>query len=79
MYAPYSNIGAVNFENTTGYINIPDQNVVYTRLDDEDQQGGGTFGMGKGPEEVNDVNLNDGRNMVFQMQDAEKNNKLMDD
>jgi hypothetical protein len=24
LYAPYTNIGAINFEKTTGYINIPD-------------------------------------------------------
>lgn len=39
LYAPYSNIGAVNFEKTTGYINIPDQNVVYTRIDEQDESG----------------------------------------
>lgn len=39
LYAPYTNIGAMNFENTTGYINIPDSNVVYTRIDEKDQDG----------------------------------------
>jgi len=24
LYAPFSNVGAMNFENTTGYITIPD-------------------------------------------------------
>jgi hypothetical protein len=41
LYAPYTNIGCVNFEKTTGYINIPDINVVYTRIDDEDKDGMG--------------------------------------
>lgn len=34
LYAPFSNIGAMNFEKTTGYITIPDKYVVYTRLNE---------------------------------------------
>ena len=41
LYAPYTNIGAVNFEKTTGYINIPDKTVLYTRIDDNDKDGVG--------------------------------------
>lgn len=41
LYAPFCNIGAMNFEKTTGYITIPDQYVVYTKLnEDGDQEGG---------------------------------------
>ena len=36
LYAPFSNIGAMNFEKTTGYITIPDQYVVYTKLNEQD-------------------------------------------
>lgn len=36
LYAPFSNIGALNFEKTTGYITIPDKQVIYTRINDED-------------------------------------------
>ena len=43
LYAPYTNIGCVNFEKTTGYINIPDTNVVYTRIDDEFRERYGKF------------------------------------
>ena len=39
LYAPYTNIGSMNFEKTTGYINIPDKNVVYTRIDEDDEAG----------------------------------------
>jgi len=39
LYAPYSNIGAVNFEKSTGYINIPDSNVVFTRINENDEDG----------------------------------------
>ena len=39
LYAPYTNIGAMNFEKATGYINIPDKNVVYTRIDEDDEAG----------------------------------------
>lgn len=42
LYAPFCNIGSMNFEKTTGYITIPDQYVVYTKLNEEnlDQDGG---------------------------------------
>jgi hypothetical protein len=33
LYAPFSNVGALNFEKSTGYITIPDNQVVYTRTD----------------------------------------------
>jgi len=33
--APYSNVGTLNFEKNSGYINIPDKNVVFTRLEDD--------------------------------------------
>ena len=77
LYAPYTNIGAVNFENTTGYINIPDQNVVYTRLDEEDADGQG-HGL-SGVDASNVKELNEGQKMVFSLQDAEKNRKQIDD
>ena len=35
LYAPFSNVGAMNFEKTTGYITIPDQYVVYTKLNED--------------------------------------------
>ena len=35
IYAPFSNIGALNFEKTTGYITIPDKQVIYTRVGDD--------------------------------------------
>lgn len=35
IYAPFSNIGAMNFEKTTGFITIPDKYVVYTKLKDD--------------------------------------------
>jgi len=34
LYAPFCNIGAMNFEKATGYITIPDQYVVYTKLNE---------------------------------------------
>jgi ribosome biogenesis protein BMS1 len=41
IYAPFCNIGAMNFEKTTGYITIPDKYVVYTKLNEENGQIGG--------------------------------------
>lgn len=65
----------MNFEKTTGYINIPDQNVVYTRIDEEDQAG---LGQGlSGVDGDNTRELNEGQKMVFKMQDAEKNSKMI--
>lgn len=58
LYAPYTNIGSMNFEKTTGYINIPDQNVVYTRIDDDDEAGLGD-GLG-GVDASNTKDLNEG-------------------
>ena len=70
LYAPYTNIGSMNFEKTTGYINIPDQNVVYTRLDDDDEGGLGD-GLG-GVDASNTKDLNEGQKIVFQLQDTKK-------
>lgn len=36
LYAPFSNVGALNFEKATGYITIPDKQVIYTRVADDD-------------------------------------------
>lgn len=44
LYAPYSNIGTLNFEKNSGYINIPDKNVVFTRLEDEEADENGKYG-----------------------------------
>jgi len=77
LYAPYTNIGAMNFEKTTGYINIPDKNVVYTRID-EDDEGGIGEGLG-GVDGSNKKELNEGQRMVFKLQDAEKEGKMIND
>ena len=58
IYAPYTNIGAMNLESTTGYINIPDKNVVFTRIDEDDQDGFGD-GLG-GVDGNNQKDLNEG-------------------
>lgn len=50
LYAPFSNVGAMNFESTTGYITIPDQYVVYTKLNEEEGQMGGADPENKGNE-----------------------------
>ena len=76
LYAPYTNIGSMNFENTTGYINIPEKNVVFTRIDEEDNEGLGD-GLG-GVDISNPKELNEGQRLVFGLQDADKNNKLID-
>lgn len=66
IYAPYTNIGAMNFESTTGYINIPDKNVVFTRLpeDDDAAHAVDTFG---GVDAQDQAGLNEGQKMVFQL------------
>jgi hypothetical protein len=35
IYAPFSNVGTLNFEKSTGYITIPDKQVVYTRVGED--------------------------------------------
>ena len=50
LYAPFSNIGSLNFEKSSGYITIPDSQVIYTRVAGEEgnegdgQEGGGGIG-----------------------------------
>ena len=56
----------MNFEKSTGYINIPDQNVVFTRVDEEDQAG---LGDGLGGVDT-EAAINEGQKMMFQLQDA---------
>ena len=35
IYAPQSTLGFLNYEQTSGYITIPDQHVIFTRLEEE--------------------------------------------
>lgn len=58
LYAPNSNIGALNFDKSTGFITIPDSQVVYTRADGEIK----AEDLEKG---------NEGQKMVWQMQGAQ--------
>ena len=46
LYAPFSNIGALNFEKSTGYITIPDSQVIYTRVTNDEEEGAGASGLG---------------------------------
>ena len=54
LYAPFSNIGALNFDKSTGYITIPDKQVVYTRVGDDENE--------------NDKG-NEGQQMMWKLQD----------
>lgn len=76
LYAPYTNIGSMNFEKTTGYINIPDSNVVFTRIDEDDNAG---YGDGLGGVDPQMKDLNEGQKMVFNLQDADRNNTILND
>ena len=60
LYAPYSNVGQINLDRNEGYINIPEKNVIFTRLDDEHAEG----------VDARQEELNEGQKMVFDMQDA---------
>jgi len=35
VYAPFSNIGNLNYDKNSGYITIPDRHVVYTKMTDD--------------------------------------------
>jgi hypothetical protein len=64
IYAPFSNIGTLNFEKSTGYITIPDKQVVYTRVGDEEDEDGNL---------VKPTDGNVGQQMVWKMQDMDHN------
>ena len=61
LYAPYCNINTLEFDRNSGYINIPDRFVSFT----------------KGIGEATEVNMNEGIRMVRELQDFEntKNRK----
>lgn len=63
LYAPYSNVGQINLDRSEGYINIPEKNVIFTRLNDENDAG----------VDARVEELNEGQKMVFDMQDAMMN------
>ena len=65
LYAPYTNIGSMNFDKQTGYITIPEENVVFTRTDENDADGLGD-GIG-GVDATQTKDLNEGQKMVFQL------------
>lgn len=64
LYAPYTNIGSLNFENTTGYISIPDKNVIFTRLNDNEDQEKNELNLG-GIDAWYSKDLDEGQKMVF--------------
>jgi len=64
LYAPFSNVGALNFDKSTGYITIPDNQVIYTRTENQ----------GEGDEKGNE-----GQKMVWKMQDPNQKTLLMQD
>jgi len=66
LYAPFSNLGAINFEKTTGYITIPDHQVVYTKLDENGEVVGG------------DNAGNEGQKLVWGLQDLKSGLNEMD-
>jgi len=35
IYAPQSNLGFLNYEQTSGYITIPDRHVIFTEIEEE--------------------------------------------
>jgi len=63
LYAPFSNVGSLNFEKTTGYITIPDKQVIYTRVQDDEDENAKHLDDG-----------NEGQQMVWQLQDI--NNQI---
>ena len=56
LYAPFSNIGSLNFEKSSGYITIPDSQVIYTRVaGEEGNEGDGQEGGGMGRANVQGI------------------------
>jgi len=82
LYAPFSNIGALNFEKSSGYITIPDSQVIYTRVgkEDDDAAGGIANAQVQGLDAKADLRAkmegagsgstgNEGQKMVWHLQD----------
>lgn len=79
LYAPFSNVGALNFEKTTGYITIPDSQVIYTRVADGENEEEGAMAKAniQGIDARDDLNqaregpegANEGQKMVWHLQD----------
>ena len=82
IYAPFSNLGALNFEKSTGYITIPDKQVIYTRVGQDEEEAQPTakvqgvkaaddLGQGQGGQ-TNMPAANEGQKMVWHLQDLEE-------
>ena len=69
IYAPFSSLGALNFDKTSGYITIPDKYVVFTKVTNEND------------EIVNNFENNEGQKMVRELQDKnqQSDEEMQDD
>ena len=81
LYAPFSNIGSMNFEKATGsgsgagYITIPDKYVVYTKLNQEGEDAAGNLMMNEEGVLMTGGNKqqgNEGQQMVWKLQEADR-------
>lgn len=76
LYAPFSNVGALNFEKSTGYITIPDKQVIYTRVGDDDDDNPMSKmrvqPIGAGTGQTGDEAGNEGQKMVWFLQDLQQ-------
>lgn len=77
LYAPFSNIGSMNFEKATGsgsgagYITIPDKYVVYTKLNNEGEDAEGNIMVDEEGVLMTGGNKqqgNEGQQMVWKLQ-----------
>lgn len=67
IYAPQSNLGFLNYEQSSGYITIPDKHVIFTRIEEE------TFDEDGNPIKVTmNEDTGEGVEMVRKLQDLEK-------
>lgn len=68
IYAPFSSLGALNFDKTSGYITIPDKHVVFTKIKNEND------------EVINEFENNEGQKMMQKLQEKRENqDEDMDD
>lgn len=75
IYAPYCNLGFLNFEKSGGYISIPDDYVVFSKKDRpdvmmEDQESSRSSGEER--EESEEESVEEGVQMVRDLQDLQK-------
>lgn len=81
MYAPFCNLGFLNYEKSGGYITIPDEHVIFTKKDKQDVYDENGEAIIDEEAEENEEDLDEGVKMVRDLQEMKMtlNQRLDDD